>query len=68
MLKTLFLILYFCNQISNQKFNKHIKEISKIVGLNRVITKPRYDWNNQIIKGSDDTKRLHQVITSHIGK
>ena len=56
------------NQISNQKFNKHIKEISKIVGLNRVITKPRYDWNNQIIKGSDDTKRLHQVITSHIGR
>ena len=56
------------NPISNQKFNKHIKEISKIIGLNRVILKPKYDWNNQVVDGSDNTKRLHQVITSHIGR
>ena len=56
------------NFISNQKFNKHIKKISEIIGLNRVIVKPKYDWNNQLISGSDNTKRLHQVITSHIGR
>ena len=56
------------NPISNQKFNKHIKEISKIVGLNRVILKPQYDWNNQVIDGTDNSKRLHEVITSHIGR
>ena len=36
--------------------------------MNRVIVKPKYDWNNQLISGSDNTKRLHQVITSHIGR
>lgn len=58
----------FGNSISNTKFNKHIKEISRIVGLNRVIMKPKYDWNNRVIEGTDITKRLHQVITSHIGR
>jgi integrase len=58
----------FGNSISNTKFNKHIKEISRIVGLNRVVVKPKYDWNNQVIEGTDNTKRLHQVITSHIGR
>lgn len=56
------------NPISNQKFNKHIKEIGKIVGLNRVILKPKYDWNNQVVSGSDEVQRLHQLITSHIGR
>lgn len=58
----------FGNSISNTKFNKHIKEICREVGLNRVILKPQYDWNNQLVEGTDEPKRLHQVITSHIGR
>jgi len=56
------------NPISNQKFNKHIKQICKIIGLNRPIKKPIYDWSNNIVDGSDKIYKLWEVITSHIGR
>ena len=58
----------FGNIVPNQKFNKHIKEICRIVGLNRPIQKPVYDWNNKVVDGTDRTYQLWEVVTSHIGR
>jgi integrase len=56
------------NPISNQKFNKHIKEICKIIGINDLVDKPRFDIDGKPIKGTDVRVPKHSVISSHIGR
>ena len=56
------------NPISGQKFNKHIKEICRIVGLNRLVSNPDFDWYNNIMAGTGNPKHLWEVVSSHIGR
>ena len=56
------------NSISNQKFNKHIKQVCRIAGLKRFVKTPKYDWNNNLIIGSDKLLELWEIVTSHIGR
>jgi len=58
----------FGNSISNQKFNLHIKDICKIVKLNRPVRKPKFTLEGKVKKGTDDTVSLWEVISSHIGR
>lgn len=51
--------------ISNQKFNKHIKVISRIVGLKRKVTQREY-IGREVKYGTDELQPLHSVISSHI--
>ena len=56
------------NPISNQKFNKHIKEICKIIGVDELVSKPKYTIDGQPVKGTDIRVPKHEVISSHIGR
>jgi integrase len=56
------------NPISNQKFNKHIKEICKIIGIDELVQKPRFDINGKPIKGTDIRVEKWELISSHIGR
>ena len=56
------------NDISGQKFNKHIKEICRIIGLNRMVSSHDFDWYNNIMAGTGNPKRLWEVVSSHIGR
>jgi len=56
------------NYISNTKFNKHIKEICRIIELNRGVKSPQYNLNRTIVKGTDVSVELHEKVTSHIGR
>jgi hypothetical protein len=38
------------NPISNQKFNKHIKEICKIIGIDDLVAKPSFDMMENQLK------------------
>ena len=58
----------FGNPISNQKFNKHTKHISKIVGMNRLVRKPEFDLYGKIVDGSDTPYPLYKEVVSHIGR
>ena len=58
----------FGNPISNQKFNKHSKQIGEIVGLNRMVRQPEFDLYGKIIEGSDEPFPLFQKVVSHIGR
>ena len=58
----------FGNPVSNQKFNKHSKEICKIIGLNRKIRKPNFHLNGKVLEGTDDSKPLYTECVSHIGR
>ena len=40
------------NPISNQKFNKHVKEICKIIGIDELVSKPKFDIGGKPIKGT----------------
>lgn len=50
--------------ISNQKMNKYLKEVGKLAGLTRPITKVRYRGSNRI----ESTTPLYDVLTSHMGR
>ena len=54
------------NPISNQKFNKHLKTIGELVGLERKVNFPKFNLQGQVIEGTDDPKPLHKFISSHI--
>ena len=54
------------NSVSNQKMNKHIKEIGKIVGLNRLVSKPRFNIEGKIVNESDTRIPLYDTLTTHI--
>ncbi len=58
----------FGNPISNQKFNLHIKEICKMVGLNRPVSDTKFTLEGGVIEGSDDTIPLWRMVSSHIGR
>lgn len=58
----------FGNGISNQIFNSHIKRISKKIGLNRRVRKPKFHINGKIIDGTNDSIPLYRLISSHIGR
>lgn len=58
----------FGNPVSNQKFNKHSKEICKIIGLTRKIRKPNFLLNGKVIRGTDNSKPLWEECVSHIGR
>ncbi len=50
--------------ISNQKMNDYLKEIAKLAGLDRPISKVRYCGSRRI----DSIQPLHELITSHMGR
>jgi integrase len=52
--------------IYNEKVNKNIKIIGEIVGLDRLVSKPRFTIEGQIIEGSDIRKPLHEFLSTHI--
>ncbi len=54
------------NPISNQKMNKHLKEIGRIVGLNRWVQNPTYTSDGKVKEGTDIREPLHKFLTSHI--
>ena len=54
------------NFISDVKFNKHIKKICKIIGLNRQFVQRKLGIGGKEI--SRDFKKLHEVIESHSGR
>ena len=56
------------NPISNQKFNKHIKEISKIIGINSSVRIYKVDLQNKIIDSTDKLVPKYQMCSSHIGR
>ena len=55
------------NSISGTKFNKHIKEICKEIGLNRGVKSPQYNLDRTIIKGTEISVELYTKVSSHIG-
>ncbi len=55
------------NFYSNQKFNTHIKTIGELCNLNRLISRPLRSGKN-IIKDTDKTKKLFEVLSSHVGR
>lgn len=56
------------NPISNQKFNKHIKEICKIIGINSLVRNFKVDLQNKIIDSTDMMVPKYQMCSSHIGR
>jgi len=52
--------------IYNEKVNKNIKVIGEIVKLNRLVSKPRFTIDGQVIEGSDVRRPLHEFLSSHI--
>ena len=56
------------NPISNQKFNKHIKEICKIIGIDSLVSRPKFDIDGKPVKGTDMRVPKWEVVSSHIGR
>ena len=56
------------NKISNQKINKHIKEICRIIGFNTMVKNPDYGSDGLPIEGTDKPKPLWEWVGSHIGR
>ena len=56
------------NSISGTKFNKHIKEICKEIGLNRGVKSPQYNLDRTIVKGTEISVELYEKVSSHIGR
>jgi len=50
--------------ISNQKMNEYLKEVGKLAGLNRTISKVRFRGNQRI----ENTFKLYEVLTCHVGR
>ena len=58
----------FGNPISNTKFNKHIKEVCEIIGLDRLVKDEKFNLDKTVVKGSDIGVPLYSVVKSHIGR
>ena len=56
------------NRVSNQKINKHIKDICRLVGFNTMVTNPDYGNDGLPIEGTDKPKPLWEEVTTHIGR
>lgn len=56
------------NSISNQKFNQYIKEVCRIVGLNRKVKKTEWNLKGEEIKNNTEYIPLYEVVSSHIGR
>ena len=56
------------NPISNQKFNKHIKEVCRIIGIDDLVSKPKFDINGKPVVGTDIRVPKWELISSHIGR
>jgi len=56
------------NHISNQKFNENIKDVCRIVGLNRKVRKTEWNLNGEEIKESTEYIPIYSVVSSHIGR
>ena len=56
------------NKISNQKINKHIKEICRIIGFNTMVKNPDFGIDGLPIEGTDKPKPLWEWVGSHIGR
>ena len=52
--------------IYNEKVNKNIKVIGEIVKLNRLVSKPQFTIEGQVLEGSDVRKPLFNFLSSHI--
>lgn len=50
--------------LSNQKMNDYLKEIGKLAGLTRLITKVRFSGNRRV----ETVLPLHDLISSHMGR
>jgi integrase len=55
---------YKLPKISEPKFNKYIKEVAAIAGLNREVVIKRYAGNKPV----EIRKPLHEFISSHAGR
>ena len=56
------------NPISGTKFNKHIKEICREIGLNRGVKSPQYNLDRSVVTGTEVSVDLHEKVSSHIGR
>ena len=56
------------NPISNQKFNKHIKKVCEIIGINDLVEKPKFTIDGKVVEGTDTRIEKYNVISSHIGR
>tara|TARA_B110000046_G_scaffold99712_1_gene107218 strand:- start:209 stop:1831 length:1623 start_codon:yes stop_codon:yes gene_type:complete len=56
------------NKISNQKMNKHIKEICRIIGFNTMVKNPDFGSDGLPIEGTDKPKPLWEWVGTHIGR
>jgi integrase len=54
------------NGISNNKFNKYIKDVCRIVGLNRRVKQQTWDLTGSV--ETSKRKPLYEVVSSHIGR
>ncbi len=54
------------NPISNQKVNKHIKEIGRIVELTRLVSNPKFTLEGRVIEKSSTRVPLYELLTTHI--
>ncbi len=52
--------------IYNEKVNKNIKNIGKIVGLNRLVSRPKFTIKGTVVEGSDNREFLYTFLSSHI--
>ena len=52
--------------IYNEKVNKNIKTIGKIVGLNRLVSRPQFTIEGTVVEGSETRKPLYNFLTTHI--
>lgn len=53
------------NKISDVKFNKYVKELCELAGLNDEV---KLSFTDSFGKTQYETKKFHQFITSHIGR
>lgn len=56
------------NPMSNQKFNKHVKTVCEIIGLKRLVRKPKFTLDGKVMSGTDIGVPLFEIISSHIGR
>jgi integrase len=54
------------NEISNNKFNKYIKDVCRIIGLNRTMV--QRDWNLVGSIEKEERLPLWSLVSSHIGR
>ena len=52
--------------IYNEKVNKSIKKIGKIVELDRLVSRPKFTIEGTVVEGSDTREPLHKFLSSHI--